>query len=133
MGNTQAPWDFVNAMISGEQPKFAPIQRDLENINQKAEEDDMFLGTAFFQFQTAHFKGGSETNFGLFRLGEQTLLESSGLPVYCLSPDLSWLPGTMGDRASAVAAAWHGSLEGITGLCSGGRRLDIATESAIHV
>jgi len=148
--NTQAPWDFVDAMISGEEPTFAPtpwfvgeygangqlaatIQRDLENIERKAEEDDMFLGAAFFQFQTAHFKGGSETNFGLFRLGEQTLSESNGLPVYCLSTDLSWLPGTMADRASAVAAAWHGSLEGINGLCAGGRRLDIETESAIHV
>merc|ERR1711972_1262882 len=71
--NTQAPWDFVNAMISGGEPNFAPIpwfvgeygangqlaatiQRDLENIEQKAEEDEMFLGAAFFQFQTAHFK-----------------------------------------------------------------------------
>jgi len=148
--NTQAPWDFVDAVISGEEPKFAPtpwfigeygangqlaatIQRDLENIAQKATEDEMFLGAVFFQFQTAHFKGGSETNFGLFRLGEQQLSESNGLPVYCLSADLSWLPGTMGDRASAVAAAWHGSLEGINGLCPGGRRLDVGTETAIHV
>jgi len=146
--NTQAPWDFVDAMISGQEPRFAPtpwfvgeygangqsaetIQRDLENIAQKAEEDDFFLGAAFFQFQTAHFKGGSETNFGLFRLGEEQLLgeqqvsASSGLPVYCLSTHLEWLPGTMGDRASAVAAAWHGSLEGVKGLCPGSRRLDI--------
>merc|ERR1712099_34815 len=113
-----APWDFVDAMIGGDEALFKPtpwfvgeygangqlaatIQRDLENIESKAKEDDMFLGAAFFQFQTAHFKGGSETNFGLFRLGEQKLSESSDPPVYCLSTDLSWLPGTMGDRASA--------------------------------
>merc|ERR1712084_102335 len=88
--NTQAPWDFVDAVLSADQPTFAPnpwfigeygangqpaatIQHDLENMAQKAEEDDMFLGAVFFQFQTAHFKGGSEMNFGLFKLGEQTL------------------------------------------------------------
>jgi len=152
--NTQAPWDFVDAVLSGEEPTFAPtpwfigeygangqpaatIQRDLENMAQKAKEDDMFLGAVFFQFQTAHFKGGSETNFGLFRLGEQKLSESSGLPVYCLSTDLWWLrlgmASTLADRASAVAAAWHGSLEGMKGLCAGGRRLDIGTEPAILV
>lgn len=148
--NTQAPWDFVDAVIGGEEAKFAPIpwfigeygangqlaatiQRDLENIERKAREDEMFLGVAFFQYQTAHFKGGSEMNFGLFRLGEQLFSEGTGLPVYCLSTDLSWLPGAMGDRASAVAAAWHGSLEGIKGLCDGGRRLAIGADLAIHV
>jgi len=148
--NTQAPWDFVEAMIGGEESKFAPIpwfvgeygangqmaatiQRDLENIARKAQVDDMFLGAAFFQFQTAYFKGGSEMNFGLFGLGEQKFAESSDLPVRCLSAHLSWLPGSMGDRASAVAAAWHGSLEGVKGLCDGGRRLATREGVAIHV
>jgi len=148
--NTQAPWDFVDSVIGGDTAKFAPIpwfigeygangqmattiQRDLENIARKAQVDDMFLGAAFFQFQTAYFKGGSEMNFGLFSLGEQTLAESSDLPVHCLSTHLSWLPGPMGDRASAVASAWHGSLEGINALCDGGRRLAFREGSAIHV
>merc|ERR1712129_550314 len=87
----------------------------------------------FFQFQTAHFKGGSELNFGLFSLGEQKLSENGDLPVYCLSAHLSWLQGTMGDRASAVAAAWHGSLEGVKGLCNGGRRLAIEGDFELHV
>lgn len=149
--NTQAPWDFVNAMVSREEEAtFAPIpwfvgeygangqpaatiQRDLENIAKKAKDDKMFLGAAFFQFQTAYFKGGSEMNFGLFSLGEEELPKSEGLPVYCLSTHLSWLPGTMADRAAAVAAAWHGSLQGIKGLCADGRRLGNGMESAIHM
>jgi len=148
--NTQAPWDYVDSVIGGEEAKFAPIpwfvgeygangqlaatiQRDLENIARKAQEEELFLGVAFFQFQTAHFKGGSETNFGLFRLGEQKLSESGDLPVYCLSAHLPWLPGSMGDRASAVAAAWRGSLEGVKGLCDGGRRLAIEGYFALHV
>lgn len=146
--NTQAPWDFVDAVIGGDEAAFEPvpwfvgeygangqlasvIQRDLENMESKAKEDNMFVGAAFFQFQTAYFKGGSEMNFGLFSLGEQVRSES-GDKFFCLSTHLSWLPGSMGDRASAVAAAWHGSLEDIKGLCKGPRRL-AKEDDAIHV
>jgi len=148
--NTQAPWDFVDAMIGGDEALFKPtpwfvgeygangqlaatIQSDLENMERKAKKDDMFLGTAFFQFETAYFKGGSEKNFGLFGLGEQKLKTDGKLPVYCLSEHLSFLPGTMGERASAVAAAWHGSLRDIKGLCDGGRRLGAGEGVAVHV
>jgi len=95
------------------------------------------LGAAFFQFQTAHFKGGSETNFGLFRLGSEKFgdihppcdeipSKCPTWPVYCLSKDLNWLPGSMADRAEAVAAAWGGSVPSGRGFChEGGRRLSL--------
>jgi len=98
------------------------------------------LGAAFFQFQTAHFKGGSELNFGLFRLGSEKLGNIHPLcadpskcptwPVYCLTKDLNWLPGSMADRAKAVAAAWGGSLPSGRGIChEGGRRLSLGPVS----
>merc|ERR1712039_739496 len=48
------------------------------------------------------------------------------LPVYCLTKDLNWLPGSMANRAKAVAAAWGGSLPTGRGIChEGGRRLSL--------
>merc|ERR1712038_891435 len=104
--NTQAPWSFVKAVVANNYAKFSPIpwfigeygangqlaatiQGDLEDMQREAQQQTDFMGAAFFQFQTAHFKGGSELNFGLFSLGEQVLSEKSGLPVYCLSTHLS--------------------------------------------
>merc|ERR1712161_107241 len=116
---------------------------DLEDMQRTAEDpSNDFMGAAFFQFQTAHFKGGSELNFGLFQLGSETLWEISPpcdieaqlqpfkcptpWPVHCLQADLTFLSGTMGHRAAAVAAAWHGSMarvESGPGFCKGTRRL----------
>jgi len=158
--NTQAPWSFVKEVIGenyaskfGSIPWFvgeygangqpgAIIQRDLEDMQQTAEkEDSVFLGAAFFQFQTAHFKGGAELNFGLFSLGSEKRWEinppcdlevqlqprrcPTTWPVYCLSDKLSWLPGTLGERAQAVAAAWQGSMQKVqsgAGFCRGAQR-----------
>merc|ERR1740121_1527492 len=158
--NTQAPWSFVKQVIGSKYAdRFSPIpwfigeygangqpattiQNDLEDMQTTAEtEGSDFVGAAFFQFQTAHFKGGAELNFGLFRLGSEKLWEISPpcdlevqlqpnrcpttWPVYCLSPQLSWLPGSLGHRAEAVAAAWHGSLpqvESGAGFCKGSDR-----------
>jgi len=154
--NTQAPWGFVKAVIANNYAKYAPvpwfigeygangqsydtIKGDLVDMQKTAEEDPSFLGAAFFQFQTAHFKGGPELNFGLFKLGDQELFEMHppcdiGLPdchkpqpVYCLSPVLDWLPGSMALRAEAVAAAWKGSMPTGAGMCHGSRRLQEGT------
>jgi len=152
--NTQAPWGFVKAVIAnnykwsgtpwfiGEYGAngqlFDVIKGDLVDMQRTAEQDPDFLGAAFFQFQTADFKGGPELNFGLFRLGAQTLFTITppcdiGLPdchrtwpVRCLTPDLSFLPGTMGHRAQAVAAAWGASFATLmsgSAFCPGARRL----------
>merc|ERR1740121_1171707 len=164
--NTQAPWSFVKEVIGNKYAdRFSPIpwfigeygamgqpattiQSDLEDMQTTAEtEGSDFAGAAFFQFQTAHFKGGSELNFGLFTLGSEKLWEidppcdivgqlqpfrcPTTWPVYCLSDDLTWLPGSIGHRAEAVAAAWHGSLQKVKngpGYCKqAGRRLVAAT------
>jgi hypothetical protein len=147
--NTQAPWDFVKAVIHGDYAEhFAPtpwyigeygangqsfetIKKDMESMQELAEQDPLFLGAAFFQFQVAYFKGGSEMNFGLFSLGDEKLGDISAAAecpdcpsksVYCLSSELSFLPGSMGRRAEALAAAWHGSLEHTRGFCAKGER-----------
>merc|ERR1712087_346008 len=152
--NTQAPWGFVKAVVASNYAKYAPvpwfigeygangqsydtIKDDLVDMQKTAEEDPNFMGAAFFQFQTAHFKGGPELNFGLFRLGER-VLDTISPPcdigvdcaikwkVHCLETDLNWLPGSMAKRAEAVAAAWGGSLKEATagaGFCHGSRRL----------
>jgi len=147
--NTQAPWDFVKAMILPDYAShFAPtpwyigeygangqsfdtIKKDMESIEELAEQDPLFLGAAFFQFQVAYFKGGSEMNFGLFGLGDTKLaeippadgcLDCSAKSVYCLRKELPFLPGSMGRRAEALAAAWQGSLEQTGGFCDEGKR-----------
>jgi len=107
-------------------------------MQKTAEEDPNFLGAAFFQFQTAHFKGGPELNFGLFKLGDEKLFQIQApcdilgnchkpWPVYCLSPTLDWLPGSMGLRAEAVAAAWGGEVPTGQGMCHEG--LEVAVET----
>merc|ERR1712039_430966 len=91
--------------------------------------------TAHGQFQTAHFKSGSELNFGLFRLGSEELFKITPpcdeapaskcpdvWPVYCLSTNLDWLPGSLAHRADALASAWHGIVDA-RGLCKDDRRL----------
>eukprot|EP00429_Kryptoperidinium_foliaceum_P045318 CAMPEP_0176115146 /NCGR_PEP_ID=MMETSP0120_2-20121206/57825_1 /TAXON_ID=160619 /ORGANISM="Kryptoperidinium foliaceum, Strain CCMP 1326" /LENGTH=651 /DNA_ID=CAMNT_0017449383 /DNA_START=72 /DNA_END=2023 /DNA_ORIENTATION=+ len=145
--NTQAPWGFVNEMISKDYARFgstpwfigeygangqpaAVIQSDLESMMLAAGRGEGFVGAAFFQFQTAYEKGGSEMNFGLFSLGAE--IGSTGevcddsspcatWPVRCLNMELQWLQGAIGDRAAAVAAAWHGTIpSGVAGICTGG-------------
>jgi len=144
--NTQAPWAFVDEMISKDYARFgstpwfigeygangqpaARIQSDLESMLAAADRGDGFVGAAFFQFQTAYEKGGSEMNFGLFSLGAEihttgevcdVAAPCASWPVRCLSAELPWLPGALGDRAVAVAAAWQGSIPtGEAGMCTG--------------
>merc|ERR1711933_527262 len=130
MGFAPIPWFIGEYGANGQLA--STIQADLEDMQNLAAQQSDFLGAAMFQFQTAHFKGGSELNFGLFRLGDEKLWEISppcdiGLPkcpttwpVYCLNPELSWLPGSMGHRAQAVADVWKGSMKDVVagpGFC----------------
>jgi len=131
------PWFIGEYGANGQEA--ATIQADLEEMQSLAEEEGSgFLGAAFFQYQTAYFKDGPELNFGIFSLGEERLGDitapidkeacpscNTTWPVYCLGTNLSWLPGTMADRAEAVAAAWHGSLGPSRAFCQG-RRLGAA-------
>merc|ERR1712060_50081 len=97
------------------------IQTELENMNASArDENDPFMGMAFFQFQTAYFKGGSEMNFGLFRLGDRQVGETGDIcdkgmgcqrfSVHCLTTHQGPLPSFVQGRAEAVAAAWGGGV-----------------------
>jgi len=157
--NTQAPWSFVDEMVTKEYANFAPlpwfigeyggngqekavIQSDLEAMQKRASESDDFLGAAFFQFQTTYWKGGEEMNFGLFGLGREQLGETGELcdkmspcrkwPVRCLTTNLSWLPGSKAERAEAAAAAWGGQVphDG-RGFCGNAHRLLSGADSAV--
>lgn len=136
--NTQAPWTYVHELVSKNYAKFEPvpwfigeygalgqtkdvIQSDLVSMDTAASSGGSFSGVAFFQFQTAYWKGGAEMNFGLFGLGTKLVGQTDivcdmysqpcrSWSVYCLSPKLNWLPGTMADRAQAVMEAWGGVL-----------------------
>merc|ERR1719480_594583 len=114
-----------------------------QHMDRTAEANTGFLGSAFFQFETAYWQGRMGLNFGhfgLFSLGTKTLADVTprcrfascpAWPVHCLSSKLSWLPGTTAHRAKAVAQAWGSSLQKVTGgpgFCKGkGRRLTEAT------
>jgi len=142
--NTQAPWSFVRDFVTnhyqlndnfGGLPWFigeygangqteATIVSDLESMDEKAKTDKYFLGSAFFQFQTAYSKGGSELNFGLFSIGKRKIGNTGDVcdrkshcrtwPVYCLETKLPWFDGqpALGKRAEALATAWGGIAEG---------------------
>jgi len=97
------------------------IKAELDSMDELArDETDPFMGSAFFQFQTAYFKGGSEMNFGLFRLGEREVGQTGEIcdkghsckrmPVHCLTTDTDGLPEFVNERPSAVAAAWGGAI-----------------------
>jgi len=99
----------------------AAIQAELECMeNATQDKNDPFMGMNFFQFQTAYYKGGSEMNFGLFRLGDREISKTGDIcdkgmgcktfPVHCLTLDKGSLPVLVEGRAEAVANAWGGSI-----------------------
>jgi len=163
--NTQSPWIFIKEKIFDNYARFSPIpwfigeygangqfaatiQGDLEDMQRTAERSSDFLGTTFFQFQTAYWKTAkTDLNFGqngIFSLGAKTLADVTptcrfrqcpSWPVHCLSTGLPWLHGTKGNRAEAVAAAWRGSLQKVEngpGFC-GGRRLSAEEEQGTRI
>jgi len=167
--NTQSPWLFIKEKIAKNYARFSPvpwfigeygannqfkatIQGDLEDMTNWAEENSDFLGTTFFQFQTAYWRGGGKMNFGhygLFSMGvdEKSLgdvtppcpfVTCRSWPIHCLSTNLSWLTGTKAERAAAVAAAWGGSLQKVVGSSPGfckeaARRLSSVSEDGTRI
>merc|ERR1711997_371599 len=90
------------------------IRSELVTMDESArDQTNPFMGMAFFQFQTAYFKGGSEMNFGLFRLGDRQIAETGEIcdkgmacnkfSVWCLTTDRGSLPDYVHGRADAVA------------------------------
>merc|ERR1712113_307322 len=118
-GFEPTPW-FIGEYGANYMSKRA-IQRELAGMDESARDlNDPFMGMAFFQFQTAYFKGGSEMNFGLFRLGSRKIGETGNIcdkgmgcqrfPVHCLTTHQGSLPSFVQGRAEAVAAAWGGEV-----------------------
>jgi len=105
------PW-FIGEYGANGLPQDA-IQIELRSMDKTARDrHDPFMGMAFFQFQTAYFKGGSEMNFGLFRLGRKQIGETGDIcdkgvgckkfPVHCLTTDRGSHPEFVEGRAEAV-------------------------------
>merc|ERR1712150_352755 len=95
------PW-FIGEYGAGGLPQ-STIEAELVNMDTVARDPTSpFMGMAFFQFQSAYFKGGSEMNFGLFRLDKTELFKTGDIcdkgigckkwPVYCLTTDQGDLP-----------------------------------------
>merc|ERR1712050_597560 len=98
------------------------IKAELQSMDKIARDPtDPFMGVAIFQFQAAYFKGGSEMNFGLFRLGDRLIGNTTDIcdkgigcqkwPVYCLTPSAGDLPSYVSGRAEAVVDAWDGIID----------------------
>merc|ERR1711920_873289 len=114
------PW-FIGEYGAGGLPKEA-IETELSTMDEEARESTSpFMGAAIFQFQAAYFKGGSEMNFGLFRLGDREIgktgdISDKGMgnktfPVFCLTTECGTLPEYVGWRAQAVAESWGGRID----------------------
>lgn len=121
------PWFIGEMGFNGAHSSI--IESELKAMHAYAEEGNGFLGTFFFQFQTAYFKWGSELNFGMFGLGaavvdaDSCLLEGKEFQVHCLT-SRQWAfeqpsSGCKDDcnfRAKAVAKAFGGEIGG-RGVC----------------
>ena len=145
--NAQIPWEYgIKGMLADSYAPFLPrpwfigemgfngahgsdIEAELEAMNTYATEGKGFLGSFFFQFQTAYFKGqGSELNFGMFGLGATQVgttgeLRGKAYPVHCLtSREWAFEQPNSGckdecdHRAQAVAKAFGGQISG-GGVC----------------
>jgi len=92
---------------------------DLGTILSLAEQNPLFLGISFFQYQVAYWKAGSERDFGMFGLGSRTLVEMNYFGktynVYCLEAQPSAPSGMV--MPSAVAHIYGGSDVDYSALC----------------
>merc|ERR1712087_625687 len=143
--NAQIPWGAMKGMLADHHAQWLPrpwfigemgfngahsddIERELDAMHTYALEAHGFLGTFFFQFQTAYFKGGSELNYGMFGLGAPQVgrtaqFGNQDFPVHCLTsrqwafeqPN-SWCMDECNHRAKAVARAFGGEISG-NGVC----------------
>jgi len=145
--NAQISWEWgLKGMLADSYAPFLPrpwfigemgfngahgddIEAELKAMHTYATEGRGFLGTFFFQFQTAYFKGqGSELNFGMFGLGPTQVgttgeLRGEVFPVNCLTSRLwafeqpsAGCKDECNHRAIAVANAFGGTISG-HGVC----------------
>merc|ERR1712151_1209112 len=81
------PW-FIGEYGANNQPRLR-IKGDLEDMQTAAEQSTDFLGTTFFQFQTAYWMGSRNGpgfgRYGLFSLGETTLADEAAMSLCVLS------------------------------------------------
>lgn len=97
-----------------------PLVRDIAEILSLAAGSKLFRGISFFQFQVAYWKGGSEEDFGLFRLGNTSIAEmpyfGTTYKVWCLEP--AW-PRAASSQAMPVSLSrvYRGHLVDTTEFC----------------
>jgi len=134
------PWIIGEMGFNGEHAD--KLTDDLVSMNDYASnKSTQYLGSFFFQFQTAYFKSGPELNYGMFGLGHKPMgydvtttfysgypdpktskVHKYTYPVQCLTSRLWVFEQNVGckekcnHRAQAVAEAFGGTLAG-PGLC----------------
>jgi len=52
-----------------------PLQKDFTSMQRTVSEYPFFMGVTFFEYQVRYDKGGSEKEFGMFRLGDCKLMD----------------------------------------------------------
>lgn len=112
------------------------MRKDLEAMDDDSRRDGSgFVGVVVREFQAAYEKGGTVMNFGLFGLGEEVIAETEPVcdwrtpcqrwPLRCLTHEGLGAGASVGSRhsqrATAVSAAWEGSLDGLSALCGAPR------------
>jgi len=84
-----------------------------------AQQNPLFLGISFFQYQVAYWKAGSEREFGMFAFGSSSLtsMEYFGktFDVYCLEPQPDGASGMV--MPSALSTAYGGTGVNYSALC----------------
>jgi len=92
---------------------------DLGMVLELAARNDLFLGIAFFQFQVAYWKTGSEMDFGMFALADDTVTSmhyfGKTYEVYCLEPVMDQAAGT--PMPDAIASVYGGQGLDAATLC----------------
>lgn len=108
---------------------------DLPRILQIAAASPLVLGVAFFEYQVRYDKGGDETAFGMFGLGDyvitdMTIFQGPSFHVWCLTPMQSTSSGR--DVAADVAAAYGGVGVDLQTLCTPNPRKVLLNEDGFN-
>jgi len=92
---------------------------DVGRVLSTAQQNPLFLGVSFFQYQVAYWKTGSERDFGMFALSSSSLgtfdYFGTTFNLYCLEPQPDANSGM--EMPSAVSNAYGGSGVDYSSLC----------------
>jgi len=92
-----------------------PLQEDLTSMQRIVSEYPFFMGVTFFEYQVRYDKGGSETEFGMFGLGDCKLMDMHFLgedySVWDLAENHDHLSHSLEKIDTIVAGAFGGKAD----------------------